>query len=393
MSRDQTKRRVLPIAIVVVVTAAVFFAFLRKKDEPGDKLTEPVERLLAEGNFARAKDERDSVRERLDPGWNDYLDGVFLLMTGDYKDAADDLARAHAAHPTEWKITAAAASATMNAGRFADARAMVEGYVAAVPDDERGLASAAEYRLDERNGAPDAAGALQLLDRVAVLPKRVAPPGDRTAVSDATLHRLRAKALAMLGRFVDATQEARAAVRLDPRDAEAWYLLGDACRLAKPPRSDDSLDAYERAFGLAPRNRRYGEQFVMATFALVVPGTERGRFDRALSAVESMLRLAPNDAALLVLKARLFARNDATLDAANDLYAQLLKRDLSKELRLQALRNRAVILFDWKVGGQRSEYLREAYELLKEYVALGGVVDASLRDTWEKLQAQFSGKR
>jgi Flp pilus assembly protein TadD len=378
-------RRVLAISTVVVIAAVVAFVFLRS-GASGAVSTSAVEKLLAAGDVTAARAERESIRGRADAGWNDYLDGIFLLKEGKDREAADVLDRARRAHPDVWKITSAAAYATANAGRPHDAAAMFESYAASVPDDERGLAEVARCQLDDRFGPPDAAKALAALDKMAALPPRASPRDDGTAVPDALPHRLRAKALILAGRFVDAVDEARAATKGDPQDAESWYLLGDAARLAQPPHGDAALDAYRTAFALAPRNRRYGEQFVMATLKIVVPGTELERFAQARDALESMLRSAPDDPTLLILKARLFARSEQTLDAANEIYVELQKRDLPKEQRLAVLRNRAVLLYDFMVGGKPSPYLKDSYDLLKQYVDLGGKIDDELRDPWAKLQ-------
>jgi tetratricopeptide (TPR) repeat protein len=58
---------------------------------------------------------------------------------------------------------------------------------------------------------------------------------------------------------------------------------------------------------------------------------------------------------------------------------------------LTALRNLGVLLYDWKVGGQRGTYLAEAHDLLLRYVKGGGEVDASLADTWHTLQGYARG--
>jgi len=378
-------RRVLAISTVVVLAGALAFFVLRPRAS-GDAPTTSVETLLSRGDVAAARAERESIRARADDGWNDYLDGIFLLSEGKDREAADVLDRARRAHPDAWKIASASASATANAGRFAEALAVLERFAAASPDDERALAALARCRMDDRFGPPDASAALAALDRIAALQPRAAPRDDGTDVPAALLHRMRAKALVGVGRYTDAVDEAGAATRADPQSAEAWYLLGDAARLSKVSHGDVALDSYRRAFELAPGNRRYGEQFVMATLKIVVPGTEAQRFADAHAAVDAMLGAAPDDAALLILKARLLARDERTCDVANEIYAELQKRDLPKEQRLAVLRNRGVLLYDFKVGGKPSPYLKDSYDLLKQYVDLGGKIDDELRDAWRQLQ-------
>jgi tetratricopeptide (TPR) repeat protein len=384
-------RRVLAIVIVVGLAAVLAFVVFRSRTED-DAPTSGVEKRLAAGDVAAARAERESIRGSVDAGWNDYLDGIFLLTEGKYHEAADVLERARRAHPDSWRITAAAVSAIANDRRFPEALAALESYVATAPDDERGLVEVARFHTDDRFGPPDAAKALAALDRIAALGKRVAPAGDPSAVSDGTLHRVRAKAHLLAGHSVEAYQEAGEAVRAEPQNPEAWYLFGDAARLSKLAHADDALDAYKRAFTLAPMNRRYGEQFVMATLKLVVPGTEAQRFADAHQALDSMLRAAPDDATLLILKARLLARDERTCDVANEIYADLQKRDLPHEQKLAVLRNRGVLLYDFKVGGRPSPYFKDAYDLLKQYVDLGGTIDDELRDPWKQLQAKYAPK-
>src|SRR5262252_1869779 len=205
-------RRVLAIVIVVGLAAVLAFVVLRS-GAAGDAPTSGVEKRLAAGDAAGARAERESIRGGVVAGWNDYLDGIFFLTEGKYHEAADVLERARRAHPDSWRITAAAVSAIANDRRFPEALAALESYVASAPDDERGLAEVARFHTDDRFGPPDAAKALAALDRIASLGKRVAPAGDPSAVADGTLHRLRAKALVIAGRYMEAYQEAGEAVR------------------------------------------------------------------------------------------------------------------------------------------------------------------------------------
>jgi tetratricopeptide (TPR) repeat protein len=373
-------RRLIGLAAAVLVATLVAFMLLRAGDD--EALVAEVEGRLAAGDVQGASALVGRARARL-PGTLDYLSGAIELASGHDRAATVPLERALAARPEEWRIVSALASAAANAGDFARAHAVVDGYAARHPEDERALALSAQLSLDGRDRrGRNPRVALEALDRIAKLPSRVAPPGDRTAVRDELLARLRIRADAELGKAQDALGGARAAAKARPQDAGAWYDLGDAARQAGY--ANESVAAYRKAVDLDPANRRFAEQLVMTLLEFSGPVPE------LLERTEKLLAMAPDDPALLVLRARAFARDDkgdGHVDDADGIYRKLEARsDLPPELRLQVFRNHAVLLYDWKAGARGAEYLDESYALLRKYKELGGPIDEELRAVWEDLE-------
>lgn len=383
-------KRALALLAALVVAAGIFL-LIRREDSP-EAAYAPIERLLRVGRIADAKTELEATRRHADSATVDYLDGLIHVAEGNDLEALPPLLRARSTRPDDWRIANTLAAAEARCGRFADALRIVQDYVARREGDERGQALLAQFLLDKRFGPPDGTKALAALDRIPPPDRRVAAAADATAVRDADVARLRIRATLTLGRFVDAMIAAKKEADASPSDPEAWFLLGEAARQTDPPHGDEALDAYRRAARLAPADGRYVGQFTMAVLdpKLVVPGTQKPFVAEALADIESLLSKSPDDPGLLLLKARLLARgDDASLDAASALYYELEKRDLPKELRLAVLRNHGVLLYDFKQGGRPGDYLRDSYELLKRYVDAGGVVDDSLRSTWDELRAKY----
>jgi Flp pilus assembly protein TadD len=382
------------LAIVAAVLVSGVLAYYVARGQPSlDTAATPVEKLLAAGRPADARRELESLRSSLDAPTADYLDGLILLVEGNDAGAAVALEKARAARPRDWRIVDAAAMAAANSGRFAAARSMREAYVAAAPDDERGLVALAKCRLDARCGPIDPADALASLDRVANLKSRVAPPEDTTSVPDALIRQLRTKAYILSGRETDAMLEARKATQVNPADPESWFLLGEATRRLK--QGPASLDAYRRASQLVPTERRYAEQLCLALLQFDGDGAE------ILGIAEALASSSPGDASLKLLRARALVRmqnpkdpaTDHYVDEAASVYRDLVKRDdTPTQVRQDARRNLAVLLYDWKQGGRPGEYLDEAWELLREWRRLGGQLDDSIRPTWEDLEQRYARK-
>src|SRR5262245_50132565 len=209
------------VAVAVVVAGVAAWLVLPRSADPA-KSSAAVEGLLAEGRVPDARKELASVRGHVDPATADYLDGLVALYEKRDREAVQLLGKARAVRPDDWRIIGALAAALGNSNRFADALALIDEYVALHPEDERGLAASAQYRLDQQRGTPDPKKALDALDRIAALPQRVAPPGDRTAVPDALLTELRTKAQLLQRPGTDALIGARAAAKASPQDPQAW---------------------------------------------------------------------------------------------------------------------------------------------------------------------------
>lgn len=389
--------RVVGVAIAVLLAGAAAWLVLPHATDVASA-SAAVERHLQQGQVDAAKNELASLRGHVDEATVDYLDGLIALSERRDRDAAQLLGKARALRPDDWRIIGALAAALGNSNRFADALALIDEYVGGHPSDERGLAVSAQYRLEERRGTPDPARALAALDKIAALPSRVAPPGDPTAVPDALVHELRTKAELLRRAGTDALLDARAATKTSPQDPQSWYLLGEAAR--RTGRGPEALEAYGRAAELAPGVRRYAEQYAMARLELGVPDDPKeGR--AIVTMLEPLLAKEPRDPALLELKARALVRSnddkdtsdDHVMDDAATIYRDLVQReDAPARIRQDARRNLAVLLYDWYArAGRESEYLDEAWGLLKSYAEKGGEIDSRLRPTYEELEQRAMG--
>jgi len=392
-------KRVAGVAVAVLAAGAATVWFVLPRRSDGTAESAAVERLLAEGQFDAARNELASVRGHIDAATADYLDGVIALASGRDADAVRLLGKARAVRPDDWRIVGALAAALGNSGRFADALALIDEYVDGHPEDERGLAASAQFRLDQKRGTPDPAAALAALDRIDALLKYAAPPGDATAVPEALLRELRTKAEILRRPGTDALLDARAATKATPKDPQAFYLLGEAARANGI--GQEALDSYERASQLAPGVRRYAEQYALARLTLGVPDDpNEGR--AILAVVEPLLAAAPRDPALLELKARALVRSEDHHDPNDDhvmtdaaaIYRDLVQReDVPIRIRQNARRNLAVLLYDWGSAGKEGPYLDEAWGLLKRYAELGGDIDVRLRPTYEELEVRDLARR
>jgi Flp pilus assembly protein TadD len=371
--------------VAAVATAAALAFYVSWGRETPDAASAPIERLIGSGRTVDARRELASKRAGLDAATADYLEGLIDFAEGKNKEALDALARARLVRPGDWRIVNTSAAAMAGGGKFDEAVALIDAYVASAPKDERGLAAVAQYALEEGHGKPDPVKALAALDRIAALPSWVGQPGDPTAISPALVTRLRTKAYILGGKQMDAMLEARRAAEATPTDPEAWFLLGEAARRLK--KGPESTDAYRKALQLAPGSRRYAEQLVLALIQFQGDGAE------ILGIAERLAAAYPDDPSLKVLRARALVRADR-IDDAETIYRALRKEDgLPPRVRLDALRNLGVLLYDWKAGSREGAYLDEACELLREYVRLGGEVDDDLRPTWEELEARDKKKK
>jgi len=371
--------------VAAVLTAAALAFYVAWGRETPDAASAPIEKLLASGHPKDARRELASKRSSLDAATGDYLEGLIDLAEGKDAEALGALARARLVRPGDWRIVSASAAAMANSGKFDEAVALLDAYVAASPKDERGLAAVAQYALEERHGKPDPVKALAALDRIAALTSRTVQPDDPTAVPPAFVARLRTKAYLLGGKEMDAMFEARRGTEATPMDPEAWYLLGEANRRLK--RGPDALPAYRRAQQLAPGSRRYAEQLALALIQFDGDGAE------ILAIAEALAAHDPDDPSLKVLRARALVRVKRE-DDAGTIYRDLLKEGgLPPQIRLAVLRNLGVMLYDWKAAGREGEYLDESWALLQEYARLGGVIDDSLRPTWEDLEERDRKKK
>ncbi len=163
-----------------------------------------------------------------------------------------------------------AATAHLNAGRHAEAREILDAFVAAHASDPDALHLAGVARL----GTRDAAGALALFDRALAIRDDVAE-----------VHNNRGLALRAVGRAKDAEGAARRAVELDGGRREFHNNLGTVCE--ELGRTEDALASYRRALGLDPKH----------AIAHFNAGRVLAALSREDEAIESLRRATQLDAA------------------------------------------------------------------------------------------------
>lgn len=379
-------RRAIPLIVVLLLAVGVAAWLSAGGDPTGLATAVAVEKRLRAGDVAGAHAEIRATRGRV-PAWRTDSMEALALFAADRTDEAGAAAeRAYAAGPDatdDWRVVSIVFHTRIRAKRPGEAWAVLDRYLAAHPDDERALASAAQYWTGLAPGGDDAERAAGYLDRIDRLAARAAPPEDPTALTETRLESLRAVVAALRGRFREALIAARDAVARAPGNAEAHARLADFLR-----RSGDVAGAAaeaREAVRLAPSEPLYLEQLAMILLELDGGGRE---------ALEAALRLAearPGDPGPRILEARALVRLDRIPEAI-DLYRSLLATDLPAERRKEVLRNLGAALYDWKQGGLEGPYLDEAHALLAEYVRLGGTIDERLADTWAILQERARTK-
>jgi cytochrome c-type biogenesis protein CcmH/NrfG len=382
-------RRVVATVVVVLVSAAVAVGVGRAcgpapgtAEAPGVATAKDVERLLAAGSIQDAKAVAARRRGEHPLAVAEYLDALIAFAERDFDGAAAAARRSLAAAPDDWRAVSVLYYAELQRHRNAEARAVLDAYLARRPDDERALACLAQFLVEVQTARPDPEGAIAALDRIAALPVRAAPAGDPTAVAPAFLARIRSAAELLRGRFVGATAAAEERVKAAPQDAEAWYQLAVAQRRAG--NWHGAVGSLRRAVALAPPDSA-GYVDLSGALAMALLEDDAGG-PEALPIVEKLLVRRPGDPDTLVLLARSLVRIEGRVDDGIDVYRRLLLRtDLRNDTRRDVLRNCAVALFDWKQGGNDGEYLDEAHRLLAEYVRTGGAIDDRLQDVMRRL--------
>jgi len=370
-------RRAIPLIVVLVLALAAAAWFSVDRDPTGLDAAVAVERRLKSGDVAGARAEMAATRGRV-PAWRtDYLESIVLFAEERSAEAVAPAERAYAAAPDDWRVVSMVFHARVRGDRPDDGWAALDRYLGDHPADERALACAVQYWTGMAPGREDPERAAGYLDRIEKLPRRTAPPGDPTELSDARLESLRSVVAALRGRLRDAVAAAREAVQRAPQDARARARLADFLR-----QSGDLVGAaaaLREAVRLNPAELLYQE-----TLALVLLDVDGGG-EEALEVARRLAAARPADSGFGILEARALARVRREEDAI-DVYRALLGTDLSPERRKEVLRNLAVALYDYRQGGQPGPYLDEAHTLLAEYRRLGGEIDERLADVWFTLE-------
>jgi protein O-GlcNAc transferase len=113
------------------------------------------------------------------------------------------------------------------------------------------------------------------------------PPGIVVAQDNSVEQLLRQGTMAgMSGNHVRAEEIFRKIVQIDPKNAKAYKLLGDALRLQK--KYESATEAYQKAIQLNPNN-------AITNGSLGSTLLQQLKYDRAIDAYKKAIQLAPND--------------------------------------------------------------------------------------------------
>lgn len=387
--------RAVPLALAVLLAGGAVWFLARGDAVRTDEILFRIERSIGANRQAEARDALERHRDALGPGRAAYAESLMAFASGDAEKTAALAAEAAALLPGDWRPVSIVYYAHQLAGRPGVGRATVEAHLAAHPGDERAMTVLAEDCTMPGGSDVDPSRALALLDRIDALPARAAPPGDPTAVPVERLEKIRMQASALLDRRQGAVAAAERRVREAPASLEARMQLANALREARD--LGRARAAAREAVAMAPDAADPLEFLIL----LLLETDDTG--DDALPLAETLLRLrGPKDPNARIVLARSLVRSKKVppeggapvdrIDEAIDVYRGLLAEPLPKEVRAVVLRNCAVALYDWKQGGRPGDYLDQAHRMLSEYVKLGGAVDATLADTWSKLQAHARSK-
>lgn len=380
-------RRVVPLLLLVLLAAALVFSGVlgdgnRAADFRPDRVRHVEERLF--GGDREGAETALGSGQGMNASELAYCRAVLALSGGDAEGALALARDSRAEAPSAWRPLSIEIAALMALERDEELGRVVREALEAMPDDERVLAFAAQ-RYATSAAERDPRRSLDLLQRIDALEQRAAPEGDRTAVRPESLLQVRYAAAMAVGAYGTARSAAEGLLQASGTNraaqADAYALLGEAARL-----DDDlvaALDAYRRAVQLAPDRHVWQEHLVQ--LLLDVPGAEQEVLDRT----SEMLRAWPTQRSVRVLRARALVRSEQIVkdgpDRAAVIYRRLLQADPDD---LEVLRNLALLLYDWKLGGKDGTYLDDAHALLQRYVLCGGEIDEKLRDPWERLQAR-----
>ena len=416
---DAAVKRILALLVVVVAAGLCAWWIGGSGDTSGAEACAVVEKRLKALDFEGAQKAADEARPRVPRYIARYLDALIELSiaaqiesSGRPDAAAEHDARAlkateeaYADGPEaqdNWRIVSMMFFTRVRAQRVTDAWSILDKYLQRHPADERALTAAAQYWTEIRADAPDPGRAVEYLDRVAALRVRAAPEGDPTAVPPELVSRIRATAEGLLGRTASALAAAEARVKATPEDAEARAQLGEAYRQAGRP--TQAIDSYRSAVRLDPSSDVFARNLVLLLL------DDPGAGPELMDLTARILAAHPDEPAAHVLRARALVRfqdlrewearnagkpidpeaRDGYAEAI-EIYGNLLKREppIPGGVARDVCRNLAVALYDWKQGGQKGEYLDEAYILLVRYRRLGGVIDDRLHEIWEKLESIY----
>lgn len=402
--------RVVAIVIAVLVAAGLVVLLA---DPFGNRRNPEAEKelfaLLRQRDPARARAFLDEHKGGLGDDAVRFAEGVVMVGEGRFAEAVPYLEDAYRTRKDDWIALDFLIAALRNSDHLLTALERAEEFVLRRPGDAHGLWILAQTAFSPESPQRNPARAMEALDRLAPLvaaAEKAAPqtaaqrtPGaddDPLGFTRYDFEKLRCLVAGDLSRHGPAVDAARRAVQARPDLVESWVLLGETCRKAaldpsygQPILMNEAAQAYGRALQAAPEGMdTFQLQFNFAQMLLDIDGAA----ETCLRVAQALHEEHPGRTDVDILFARALVRQNVVgkMDEAAVVYEQVLEREPGN---LIALRNLAVLLYDWKQGGQRGTYLERARELLTRYVKGGGTIDQPLRDTWETLEAMAAGDR
>ena len=124
-----------------------------------------------------------------------------------------------------------------------------------------------------------------------------------------------------LGRYREAVEAYREALRLEPDDASAWFKLGFAYK--KLGRYREAIEAYREALRLKP-------EYAQVWFNLGYAYEKLGRYREAIEAYQEVLRLKPDYAGYVWYNLGIAYVNSGNLSAALEAVKELRRYDPQK---------------------------------------------------------------
>jgi tetratricopeptide (TPR) repeat protein len=343
-----------------------------------------VETWLARGDPEGARQELRDARGTLAPGWEPFLEARILIAEGEHADALPLLEQAYAERPDDPDVFDTLRAVQAVLGNAEEEGRLIEEYLRRNPDDERGLLASAVFYLDKKSPHYDAERGREYVERIHALRGEGRGSKGRSRVSDDRLRTVTSIADAATGRTGSGRDAARRQA-LASEAAEDYFRWADIAR--RDGKDPEALEAIGEAIRRDPDEMRYAAFRVKLYLEPASLG--EGRQRELLAHSDALLKRWPEERDARVLRARALVRcedvNPLGTARAKELYEQVLAASPDD---LEALRNLAMLLWDWKSG----EYRRDAATLLRRYVRLGGEIDDRMLDIWEKARKLDEGE-
>lgn len=243
--------------------------------------------LVALGNLYQVSGQQDEAQQHFEAALSqsaDNADALIGLAATYHLSERDELAettyaRAIEAQPSNWRAYNGMGGLLHDLGRFEDAIPYYERIIALVPDDAQAYNSLAVAHFMTGDFDRAAAGWARSLE-----------------FEPSALNYTNAgSSLFFLGRFAEAAEMYRKAVRLSPDDFESWGALADAHYHLEDPGQGEAQALYDKATELTRARLKINAQDGFAHALLAHFFARLGDRSSALLSIETSRRLAPQD--------------------------------------------------------------------------------------------------